>query len=83
MSEPELELQKEDAMTKAGYYDWLSENEGDLKAEFLTQYSTKELIDHFYWEEGSVQEFFDYHQDSFEEYCESSFETSCDIAGIK
>ena len=69
----EEELIVEDIMEKAGYFDWLSDNLTDLKAEFMMQFSNSELIQHFLWDEDDIDDFFDYHSPSFEEYCESSF----------
>lgn len=83
MQEQDDDLRLEDQMEKSGYFDWLSENDGDLKAEFLTQYSVDELVQHFYWDESTMEEFWDYHSDSYDEYCKDSWDASQDWEATK
>ena len=69
MQERDDDLRLEDQKERSGYNDWLSDNVGDLKAEYMTQYTVSDLIKHFYWDELSIEDFFNYHEDTFNEYC--------------
>ena len=65
------------------YNEWYSENIGDLKAEFLTEYSVDDLIHHFYWEELTIEDFFEQEEAFLEEYCKECYEGYCDVEETK
>ena len=81
--ERDQDLVKEYRMEQSGYFDWLSDNISDLKAEYMTQYSVNDLIQHFFWDEATIEDFFNYHQDTFDDYCEESFDASRDWEATK
>lgn len=78
MQERDDDLRMEDQMERSGYFNWLGENIGDLKAEFMTQYSVEDLVQIFYWEEQTIEDFFNNEADEFDEYCKTAWDASND-----
>lgn len=79
MQERDQDLIDEYNREQSGYDDWLSDNVGDLKAEYMTQYSVSDLIQHFYWDELSIEDFFNYHEETFNEYCLEAWDGVQDV----
>lgn len=80
MQERDEDLAQEDRMEKAGFFDWKNDYAGDLKAEFLNEKFTKEqLIQHFYWEEQTMEDFWNYNASDFQVYCEAAWECAVDV----
>lgn len=79
MQEYDADLIEEDRLEKAGYYDWLSDSIDSLKADYMMTYDVKDLIDHFYWNENTIEEFWEFHQDSFSQYCGEQWDGLCEV----
>lgn len=79
MQERDQDLIEEDNMEKSGYFDWRDDNIADLKAEFMTQSSVNDLIDYFYWEEKTIEDFWNENQDELEKYVKDAYEGFCDV----
>ena len=83
MQERDQDLIDEQRAEKSGYFDYLSENLNELKAEYLTQFSVTELIDFFFYNELTIDAFFDEHEFEFGTYCSDSFESHQDWEATK
>jgi len=79
MQEDDDELRQEDRMEKSGYTDWLSDNIGDLKAEYMAEHSTEYLIQHFYWNQESMEDFWNQHEEELDTLCKESWDNQLDI----
>ena len=79
MQEDDQDLRDEHNKEMSGYNDWRSDNITDLKAEFLTQYSVQDLIHHFYWEEETIEDFFEGEEVELEEYIALAYEGYCEV----
>lgn len=80
MQERDQELIDEDRMEQSGYFDWRNDNIGDLKAEFLNnENKLQDLIQHFYWDEKTMEDYWNENSDELEEYVKEAYEGFCDV----
>ena len=79
MQEDDQELRDEYNQEQSGYDDWLSDNIGDLKAEFMTEQTAEELVTHFYWDEKTVEDFFNKWETEFDEHCKTAWDSFKDL----
>jgi len=80
MEQENDELQIENNMEKMGYFVWKEENLTENRELFLENIEKRKITNYFFYEdEPSVEGFWEYFEDEFNEWLEEEFNVQCDI----